>query len=154
ALDNHLRPPAEPRDDERGVGGESWEIHGGGFYRVEKFRVAPQQLPEPLHWYKWEAYWTWISGFVLFVVLYYLHAHETLIDPSVANLTTAEAVLASLGLLAVGWLVYDGLCRTVGQRSDLALAAIMVALVAATAYGVTQLFAPRAAYLQVGAMLG
>ena len=90
ALDNHLRPPADERDAERGVGGETWEIHGGGFYRVEKFRVAPPTLPEPLHWYKWEAYWTWISGFALFVVLYYLQAHTSLIDPAVADLRSEE----------------------------------------------------------------
>ena len=67
ALDNHLRPPADERDGERGVGGESWEIHGGGFYRIEKFRVTPPTIPEPLHWYKWEAYTTWLSGFALLV---------------------------------------------------------------------------------------
>ena len=154
ALDNHLRPPEEERDRERGVGGETWEIHGGGFYRVEKFRVAPPTLPEPLHWYKWEAYWTWISGFVLFVVLYYLQAHTSLIDPAVAHLSTAEAVGSSVGLLAAAWVVYDVLCRTVGRRSELALGLVVLGLVTATAYGVTHLFAPRAAYLQVGAMLG
>ena len=142
ALDNHLRD------------NESWEIHGGGFYRIEKFRVAPARLPEPLHWFKWEAYTTWLAGFALFVVLYYLQPHTYLIDPSVANLTSAEAIGASIGLLIAGWLVYDGLCRTVGKRSELALGVCMVVLVAATAYGTTQLFAPRAAYLQVGAMLG
>jgi uncharacterized membrane protein len=154
ALDNHLRPPAEPRDVERGVGGETWEIHGGGFYRVEKFRVAPHTLPEPLHWYKWEAYWTWISGFVLFTVLYYLQPHTYLIDPNVADLSDAEAIGASIGLLVAGWLVYDGLCRTVAKRSEAALAICMLALVTGTAYGVTHLFSGRAAYLQVGAMLG
>jgi uncharacterized membrane protein len=154
ALDNHLRPPADERDAERGVGGETWEIHGGGFYRVEKFRVAPHTLPEPLHWYKWEAYWTWISGFVLFTVLYYLQPHTYLIDPSVAKLSDAEAIGSSIALLAAGWIVYDLLCRTVGRRSQAALAACMLALVTGTAYGVTQLFSGRAAYLQVGAMLG
>jgi uncharacterized membrane protein len=154
ALDNHLRPPADERDADRGVGGETWEIHGGGFYRVEKFRVAPRTLPEPLHWYKWEAYWTWISGFVLFTVLYYLQPRTYLIDPSVAKLSDAEAIGSSIALLAAGWLVYDALCRTVGQRSEAALAACMLALVTGTAYGVTHLFSGRAAYLQVGAMLG
>ena len=154
ALDNHLLPPAEERDRERGVGGETWEIHGGGFYRVEKFQVAPHTLPEPLHWYKWEAYWTWLSGFALFTVLYYLQPHTYLIDSSVANLSAAAAILASIGLLAAGWIVYDVLCRTVAKRSEAALAVCMLALVTGTAYGVTHLFAGRAAYLQVGAMLG
>jgi len=150
ALDNHLRPAAE-RDD---LTGESWEIHGGGFYRIEKFRVTPPTIPEPLHWYKWEAYTTWLSGFALFVALYYLQPRTYLIDKSVADISPAVAIGASLALLAVGWLVYDGLCRTVGKRSERALAAIGVVLVAVTAYGVSQLLAPRAAYLQVGAMLG
>jgi uncharacterized membrane protein len=154
ALDNHLRPPAETRDAERGVGGESWEIHGGGFYRVEKFRVAPETLPDPLHWYKWEAYWTWISGFALLTVLYYLRPYTYLIDPSVADLTAAEAIAISIGMLVAGWLVYDLLCRTVAQRSEAALAACMVVLVAVTAWAATELFSARAAYLQVGAMLG
>jgi uncharacterized membrane protein len=150
ALDNHLGP-AQDRDD---LAGETWEIHGGGFYRIEKYRVAPRKLPEPLHWYKWEAYWTWISGFTLFVVLYYLQAHTLLIDPTVAKLSTAEAVGASIGLLAFAFVVYDVLCRTVGRRSEPALAVVVLALVVGTSYGVTHLFAARAAFLQVGAMLG
>ena len=148
ALDNHLRP-AEERDD---LTGESWEIHGGGFYRIEKFRVTPPRIPEPLHWYKWEAYTTWLAGFALFVSLYYLQPRTYLIDASVADISPAVAIAASIALLGVGWLVYDLLCRTL--RSDAALGACMLVLVAATAYGCSQLFAPRAAYLQVGAMLG
>jgi uncharacterized membrane protein len=150
ALDNHLRR-AKGRDD---LTGESWEIHGGGFYRIEKFRVTPPTIPEPLHWYKWEAYTTWLSGFALFVSLYYLQPRTYLIDRSVADISPAVAIGASIALLAVGWLVYDGLCRTVGKRSERALAAIGVVLVAVTAYGVSHLLAPRAAYLQIGAMLG
>jgi uncharacterized membrane protein len=153
ALDNHLRPPAEPRDAERGVGGETWEIHGGGFYRVEKFTVAPERLPDELHWFKWEAYTTWLSGFALMVVLYYAHASTYLVDRSVADISTTEAVAISIGGLVVSWLVYDGLCRLLGQRS-LLLAAVLFALVSASAWGAEQLFASRAAYLQVGAMLG
>jgi uncharacterized membrane protein len=150
ALDNHLRPAAD-RDD---LTGESWEIHGGGFYRIEKFRVAPPSIPEPLHWYKWEAYTTWLSGFALFVSLYYLQPHTYLIDSEVADISPAVAIGASIALLAVAWLVYDVLCRTVGERSDAALGACVLALVVVTAYGVSHLLAPRAAYLQVGAMLG
>src|SRR5438477_3751606 len=151
ALDQHLHEPRAEADRERGVGGESWEIHGGGFYRIEKFRVAPHVLPKPLHWFKWEAYWTWLTGFTLFVVLYYFQAHATLIDPSVASLTTAEAVGASVGMLIAAWLVYDQLCRRLDDRT---LAVCIALLVVGTSYGVTHLFAARAAYLQVGAMLG
>ncbi len=154
ALDNHLHEPDEERDRKRGVGGESWEIHGGGFYRIEKFKVAPPRLPERLHWYKWEAYWTWLTGFTLFVVLYYLQPRTYLIDPAVASISTWEAIVASIAMLAAAWVVYDILCRTIGQRSELALALCILGLVAGTAYGTTQLFAARAAYLQVGAMLG
>jgi uncharacterized membrane protein len=152
ALDNHLTEPHEEQERERGVGGETWEIHGGGFYRVEKYRVAPPRLPQPLHWFKWEAYWTWISGFTLLVVLYYLQPRTYLVDPTVSNLSTWEAIVLSLGGLALGWVVYDLLCRTV--RSEPLLALLVLAGVAATAYGASCLFAPRAAYLQVGAMLG
>jgi uncharacterized membrane protein len=153
ALDNHLRPPADERDAERGVGGETWEVHGGGFYRVEKFRVAPERLPEPLHWFKWEAYTTWLSGFALFVVVYYVHASSMLVDPSVADLGSWEAILISIAGLVVAWLVYDGLCRRLG-RDERLLALAVFGFVALAAWGASRLFAPRAAYLEVGAMIG
>jgi uncharacterized membrane protein len=154
ALDQHLHEPREEADRERGVAGESWEIHGGGFYRVEKFQVAPRLLPKPLHWYKWEAYWTWLTGFALLIVLYYLQAHTSLIDSTVADLVTWEAVVISIGGLALAWVVYDVLCRTIGQRSELVLAVCVLGLVVAASYGASRLFAARAAYLQVGGMLG
>jgi uncharacterized membrane protein len=149
ALDYHLVP--RRADDE--VGGESWEIHGGGFYRVEKYRVAPAELPEQLHWFKWEAYTTWLSGFFLFVVLYYAHARASLIDPGVADLEPWLAVLLSIGLLLGAWVVYDGLCLLLEGRDRL-LGAVVAGLVVGAAYGVSHLFAARAAYVQVGAMLG
>jgi uncharacterized membrane protein len=154
ALDQHLHEPRDERDRVRGVGGESWEIHGGGFYRIEKFRVAPPQLPKPLHWYKWEAYWTWLTGFTLLVVLYYLQAGTNLIDPSVAKLSTGAAVAISIGGLVIAWVVYDVLCRTIGRRSELALALCVLGLVVLASWGAAQLFSARAAYLQIGAMLG
>jgi uncharacterized membrane protein len=153
ALDSHLLPPRRPRDGDEGVGGESWEIHGGGFYRIHKFRVAPETIPEPLHWYKWEAYTTWLSGFALLVVLYYFDADAYLVDPSVRDLGTGTAVAISIALLAVAWLVYDGLCRLLGNR-ELLLAAALVAFVAGSAYAVSELFSARAMPIQVGAMLG
>ena len=153
ALDNYLLPPAEDRDRERGVGGEAWEIHGGGFYRIEKFTVAPAELPAPLHWFKWEAYWTWLSGFGLMVVLYYLNANTFLIDPSVADLSVWEAVLLSLGGLALAWVVYDALCRLLRER-DVILAVAIFGLVVLAAWGTEQLFSAHAAWLEVGAMLG
>jgi uncharacterized membrane protein len=153
ALDNHLREPERDEDSAQGVGGESWEIHGGGFYRIHKFRVAPPKLPKPLHWYKWEAYWTWLSGFALLCVVYYTDARLRLIGPSVADLEPWEAILISIGLLVAAWVVYDGVCRLLGDRT-LIFALTILGLVTATAYGVGELYAPRAAYIQVGAMLG
>ena len=153
ALANHLRPPADERDREAGVGGESWEIHGGGFYQVQKYRVAPQTLPEPLHWFKWEAYTTWLSGFALLVVLYYFHADTYLVDKSVADLSTWEAILISIGLLVAAWVVYDALCRVLGDF-PLVLAATLLTLITLAAWGISHLFSGRATYLQVGAMLG
>jgi uncharacterized membrane protein len=149
ALDNHLRPAAtepEPAD-------EAWEIHGGGFYRVVKLRGVPADIPEPLYWFKWEAYTTWLSGFALYVVLYYAHAGTAMIDPAVADISDATAILVSLVLLVAAWIVYDVVCRLLEGR-DFLLALVIVALVTATSYGVSQLYAQRAAYLQVGAMLG
>jgi uncharacterized membrane protein len=153
ALDNHLRPPTRGRDRDGGVAGEAWEVHGGGFYRVQKYRVAPETLPEPLHWFKWEAYTTWLSGFGLMVVLYYVDAETYLVDPTVRDLDTQAAIGISLGLLALAWFVYDGLCRLLG-RSELVLAAAFVAFVAASAYAVSELFSARALPIQIGAMLG
>ncbi|HEX6701009.1 MAG TPA: urate hydroxylase PuuD [Gaiellaceae bacterium] len=153
ALDNHLEPPRDPRDADRGIGGETWEIHGGGFYRIEKFRVAPRTLPEPLHWFKWEAYTTWLSGFALLVVLYYVHASSYLVDPSVADLASWEAILVSAGGLVLAWLVYDVLCRLLGG-DERVLAAAVFGFVVLSAWVMSQLLAPRAAFLEVGAMIG
>ena len=153
ALDNHLRPPADEPDREAGVGGESWEIHGGGFYQVRKYTVAPRVLPEPLHWFKWEAYTTWLSGFALLIVIYYAHADTYLIDKSVADLTTWEAIAISVGLLAAAWVVYDALCRALGSR-PLVLAAMLLGLLTLAAWGSSHLFSGRATYLQIGAMIG
>jgi uncharacterized membrane protein len=151
ALDNHLRPPADRGGAERGVGGEVWEIHGGGFYRVEKYRVAPPRLPDVLHWFKWEAYWTWLSGFALMVFLYYFNADTYLVEAG-GLLGTGWAIVVSIALLGVAWVVYDALCRVL--RNELFLAAALLALTTLAAWGTSELFASRAAYLQVGAMLG
>jgi uncharacterized membrane protein len=149
ALDNHL---GRPRVEEPGVGGESWEIHGGGFYRISKYRLAPDELPEPLHWFKWEAYTTWLSGFGLLVVLYYFDADTYLVDKSVADIPVAAAIAISLIGLAAAWLIYDVACMLF--NSDLVVGLLLVVLTAAAAYGASEVFSGRAAYLQVGAMLG
>jgi uncharacterized membrane protein len=153
ALDFHLLEPKNPADEERGVAGEVWEIHGGGFYRVEKYRVAPPMLPSPLHWFKWEAYTTWLAGFALLVIVYYANASVYLVDRSVADIPPWAAVLISVGLLIVGWFVYDGLSRALEGRDRL-LAAAIAGVIVVTAFGVSHLLSPRAAFLQVGAMIG
>jgi uncharacterized membrane protein len=153
ALDYHLIEPKNPAAEEAGVGGEAWEIHGGGFYRVEKYRVAPKTLPSPLHWFMWEAYTTWLSGFGLLIVLYYANASTYLVDRTVADISPVLAVAISIVLLIVGWLVYDGLSRLLEGRDRL-LALALAVVIAVTAFGVSHLLSPRAAYLQVGAMIG
>jgi len=153
-LDLGLRAPKRAEDAEAGVAGEFWGVHGGGLYHSQKYRLAPGELPEPLHWFKWEAYTTWLSGFALMVVLYYTDAGLRLVDPDAADLSTEAAIALSVGGLAAAWVVYDVLCRTVGERSQVALAVGGGALYTLGAWGAGELFAARAAFLQVGAMLG
>src|SRR6185295_16216504 len=151
-LDLGLRPTADPEDEAEGIAGEYWGVHGGGFYHSQKYRVAPPKLPEHLHWFKWEAYTTWLSGFALLIVLYWLDADKRLVDPAVADLSALQAVGLSAAGLALAWLVYDGACRVL--RSDRLVALAVAVLVTLSAYGAGQLFAARASFLQVGAMLG
>ena len=153
-LDNSLRPPAGARDAPDAVGGEVWAIHGGGFYHVQKYRVAPSELPAHLHWFKWEAYWTWLSGFALLVVLYWWHADIYMIDRNVAAITAAQAVAISGALLVAGWLVYDQLCKRLGFAHERVLGALLVLFIAVVAWALSHVFGGRALYLQVGAMLG
>ncbi len=151
-LDLALRAPKRREDAEAGVAGEFWGVHGGGLYHSQKYRLAPAEMPEPLHWFKWEAYTTWLSGFALMVVLYYFDAGVRLVDADAADLDEWQAIALSVGGIALAWIVYDVLCRTV--RSQVALAVVGTGLVAVAAWGASELFAPRAAYLQVGVMLG
>jgi len=153
-LDLSLRPPRAAGDAERGVAGEFWGVHGGGLYHSQKYRLAPAEMPDPLHWFKWEAYTTWLSGFALLVVLYYFDADTRLVDSTVADLEEWEAIVLSLGGLVLAWVVYDVLCRTVGARSQTALAGTGVLLLAFASWAASELFAARAAFLQVGAMVG
>lgn len=152
-LDNSLRPPTDPALREKGVGGELWAVHGGGFYNPQKYLVAPKQLPDELHWFKWESYSTWLSGFALISVLYYAQADSYMIDPAKAALSPGQAVALGLATLAGGWLVYDGLCRLLMRRSILLFAALYFAFVVAVAWGLTHWLSGRAAFIHVGAML-
>lgn len=153
-LDLSLLPPAKKEDTDEGIGGELWAIHGGGFYHVQKFRVAPATLPQPLHWFKWEAYWTWISGFALFIVMYYAHADIYMIDRSVADLSPWQAVAISMVLMLAGWVFYDQLCKRAGLERERLLAVVMIVFFVAVAWGLSHVYSGRAMFLQVGAMMG
>jgi uncharacterized membrane protein len=153
-LDNSLEPPESSANADKGVGGELWAVHGGGFYVVRKFRVAPDALPRTLHWFKWEAYWTWISGFSLFVVMYYLNARTYLIAPGEDALSPLVASGLSFALIVAGWLFYDQLCKRLGLERDGWIAAAMLGFVALTAWALSHLFSGRGLYIQIGVMLG
>ncbi len=153
-LDNHLVPPRDPNDRLRGVSGEVWAVHGGGFYRAQKYLLGPkgEPLSERLHWFKWEAYTTWLSGMGMLAIVYWWGANAYLIDRSVLALSVPAAIAISAGSLVAGWVVYDALCRAV--KGELALAVALFLLTVAAAWGYAQVFGPRAAYVHVGAMIG
>ena len=153
-LDNHLQPPQAEADRDKGVGGELWSVHGGGFYHAQKYKVAPPRLPETLHWFKWEAYTTWLSGMFLLVLVYWLGAEVYLVDPSVASLGPLTASGLSLAFIVAGWIVYDGLCKSPLARNGPLFAAILLVLAAMLAWGLCQLFSGRGAYIHFGAVLG
>jgi uncharacterized membrane protein len=153
-LDNHLRPPASTQAGEAGVGGELWAVHGGGFYHSQKYRVAPATLPGHLHWFYWEAYTTWLSGFFLLCLLYYARAEVYLIAPQVAALSKPVAIGCGLAVLVGSWLIYDGLCRSPLGRNDRALGIVLAVLLSIEAWALCQLFSGRGAYIQFGAALG
>jgi uncharacterized membrane protein len=152
ALDQSLRPPKREGAESDGVGGEAWEIHGGGFYRVEKYLIAPRTLPAPLAWFKWEAYTTWLTGFALMVLLYYVDPSQYLIDPNRPHFQGWELVTASLAILLFGWLAYDLLSRSIADERTLTIAIVVLTVVIAALSGF--LFSPRGAFIQVGATLG
>ncbi|MCS4503936.1 urate hydroxylase PuuD [Arhodomonas aquaeolei] len=148
-LENNLERTGKPA----GIAGNLWAVHGGGFYFVEKYAVAPPQLPETLHWFKWEAYFTWISGFTLLIIVYYLNAQTMMVNPAVAALQPWQAVAIGIATLVAAWLVYDGLCRWLGERPRL-LAALITVLIVLLAWGLSTVFSGRAAYIHVGAAIG
>ena len=153
-LDMSLAPPQNPADAKRGVFGELWAVHGGGFYQSQKFLVGPkgEPLSEHLHWSKWEAYTTWLSGMALLAIIYWYGANAYLVDRSVMELSVPAAIAISAGSLVVGWLVYDALCKAISH--ELALSIILYVLLVAAAWGYGQVFGGRAAYVHVGALIG
>ena len=154
-LDNSLRPPKNPADAQRGVFGELWAVHGGGFYCSQKFLTGPQGEPltQDLHWSKWEAYTTWLSGMSLLAVMYWAGASTHLIDSRVLALSQPAAIGISVAFIATGWLVYDALCRALFGRDGL-MAVLLFAFVVLADWLLHQVFSARGAYIHVGAMLG
>ena len=154
-LDSSLTPPEDDQLKKDGVSGELWALHGGGFYHPVKFKAAPPQLPDHLHWFYWESYSTWLSGFALFLISYLWSPSVYLIDPNVMPWSPAGAIAAALAFLVVFWLLYDGICRTLGQseNGDAKVGALVLVLVCVAAYAATHMFAGRAAFLLMGAML-
>jgi uncharacterized membrane protein len=137
-----------------GVLGTAWQVHSGGFYHVQKHTVAPPALPEVLHWFRWEAYLTWATGFGLLIVQYYFHADAYLIDPAVMPLEPWQAIVISIVSLTAGWFIYDGLCRSpIGANQTLlALSVFALILIASVLY--TRVFSGRGAFIHVGALIG
>jgi uncharacterized membrane protein len=137
-----------------GVSGTAWEVHGGGFYHVEKYLVAPKALPPDLVWYKWEAYLTWVTGFALLILQYYWNADAYLISRSVLPLLPAQAIIISVASLAAGWFIYDGLCKAPIGQNTAVLAVAVFALIIAAAWLYGQVFSGRGALIHVGAFIG
>lgn len=150
-LDSHLKPPVEARE---GVAGELWSVHSGGFYHQMKFMVAPAGMPEELHWFKWEAYTTWISGFLLLSLIFYVGADLNLVDRNKLDLQTWQAILIGLGSLVVGWLIYDGLCRSPLGKNLRLFGAVWFLVLTAAAFGLTRIFSDLGAVMHVGAIMG
>ncbi len=153
-LDNHLEEPRNPDDTMIGVGGEVWSVHGGGFYHAQKYQSAPKRLPDTLHWFKWEAYSTWLSGMFLLGLIYFLGAEIYLIDRSVADLSIAEAISIAVGVIVSGWIVYDLMCKSPLARDDRVFAFALLVMSSVLAWGLCQLFSGRAAYILFGVTLG
>jgi uncharacterized membrane protein len=153
-LDNNLVAPRSESAADEGVGGEVWSVHGGGFYHAQKYKVAPSVMPETLHWFKWEAYTTWMSGMFLLVLMYWYGAEVYLIDPAVADLSAISAVAIAAGFIAGGWIVYDLLCRSAISRNETVFSVVLLLLVSLLAWGLCQLFGGRGAYIHFGVVLG
>jgi len=152
-LDNHLQNPPQWKKD-KGIKGDLWAIHGGGFYEVAKYELAPDQIPAMLHWFKWEAYSTWITGFLLLSLMYYVNAETYLIDRRIAELSQLQAIAIGLSTLVIGWLVYNILCNSTLAKHGALLGLILLLLITGLSYTLAQLFSSRGAYIHVGAVIG
>ncbi|MEW6982099.1 urate hydroxylase PuuD [Colwelliaceae bacterium 6471] len=152
-LDNHLETPPQWKD-EKGIKGDLWAIHGGGFYEVAKYKLAPPVMPTTLHWFKWEAYTTWITGFLLLTLMFYVGAESYLIDKRIADLSQFQAIAIGIGSIVVGVGCYELLVRTKLKNHGLVLGVILLIIATALSYGLTQVFSARGAYMHIGAIIG
>ena len=151
----HLDLSLKKRQDlPDGVKGDAWQVHGGGFYQMIKFMVAPSEMPDELTWFKWEAYTTWLSGFALLVLVYYFNADLFLVDKSVLALTATQAALIAFFSLVAAWLAYEGLCRSPLGKHEVALAIVGYVFLVALTYLFTHVFSGRGAFTQIGALIG
>ncbi len=150
-LENALNRTDNVRDE---LAGNLWAVHGGGFYYLEKYKVAPSTLPKHLHWFKYEAYFTWVSGFALLFIIYYFNASAMLIDTNVLKLTSGQAIAISIGSFIIGWIIYDQLCKSSLKKNPIAFALTGVLVLVGFAYFYSHVFSGRAAYIHFGAMIG
>ena len=155
SLDNSLTPPKDKEDVEKGVGGEQWGVHGGGFYHHQKYPISSGYVPDQLHWSRWESYSTWLTGFALFTVMYLFNASTFLIDKSLFDWSPAAAITTALGFLIAFWVLYDLICRTLGRgkHGDLIVGGCVFVLIVLASWLSCHLFVGRAAFLLVGAMV-
>ncbi|GDY28044.1 hypothetical protein AHAT_39340 [Agarivorans sp. Toyoura001] len=152
-LDNNLKTPPDWKK-QKGIKGDLWAVHGGGFYEVAKYQVGPEKMPEKLHWFKWEAYSTWISGTLLLFWIYYLRADAYLIDPQIMALSTTQAIALGVGGITLGFALYEGLLRSPITNKPLLLSLSLVIIGALFCYGFTQVFSGRGAFIHMGALIG
>ncbi len=151
-LENNLERGTEGLPDD--IAGDLWAIHGGGFYYLRKFKVAPAKMPPHLHWFKWEAYATWLSGVALMIIVYYLNASVYMVDPAVMDLSAASAIGIGVAALVVGWGFYDVMCHTPLLKKPTLMLVVMFSFLTACGWGLSELLSARAAYIHVGAMIG
>ena len=153
-LDNSLETPKSSEDSAKGVSGEVWSVHGGGMYHAQKYKLAPAVMPEHLHWFKWEAYTTWISGMFMLALMYWYGAEIYLIDPGVAALSRPVAIAIGIAVIAIGWLAYNWLCESDFGKNENTMAAILFVALSILAFLLCQVFSGRGAFMHFGSMLG
>jgi uncharacterized membrane protein len=149
-LENHLQRQNQPEN----TAGDLWAIHGGGFYYLKKFQVAPDELPPTLHWFKWEAYTTWLSGMALLIVVFYFNANSYMLNPEASDITASAAITIGLGALLLSWFAYDGLCRSILARHEAWLGVMVVVWFSLLAWALNHWLSGRATYIHIGAAIG